>query len=156
MLSILLIDDEPNVLAALSRTLRRQLDAAVRIETWTDPHAALARVGTHEFDLIVADCHMPLMDGIQFLRSARDLQPEALRIIVGVAAESGGTTAAIDEIDEIGMFRRVVKPWPAEQLVQDVRAALAQAAASYGQRELAAAIRVASCTVDRAKVTSSE
>lgn len=141
MLSILLLDDEPNLLCARSRTLRSQLDTVVRVETCSDPHEALARVGAHDFDVIVADRDMAPMNGIEFLHCARALQPEALRLLVVTSSEIGGSTAAIDEL---GVFRCIIEPWSAERLVEDVRAALAQAVASRAERELAAAVRAAS------------
>ncbi|MES3015788.1 MAG: response regulator [Pseudomonadota bacterium] len=144
MLSILLLDDEPNLLSARSRTLRSQLDTAVRVETCSDPDEALARVGAHDFDVIVAGCDMALMNGVRFLHFARALQPEALRVLVGTPGEIGSSAAAIDEL---GGFRCAVEPWSDERLVDDVRAALAQAAASRAERELAAAVRAASSRV---------
>lgn len=141
MLSILLLDDEPNLLSARSRTLRSHLDTAVRVETCSDPHEALARVGANDFDVIVFDSDMASMNSIEFLHLARELQPEALRVLVVTPSAIGASTAAIDAL---GVFRCIVAPWSAERLVEDVPAALAQAVASRAERELAAAVRAAS------------
>lgn len=139
MYSILLLDDEPHVLSALRRTLRTPLGPSVTMETFTDPHEALARLGNHSVDLIVSDFRMPLMDGVQFLRFARELQPHALRMIVSASTEINGVMSAINEV---GVFRYIVKPWTSEILVEDVRNALSQASASREQRQLADAMRV--------------
>jgi DNA-binding NtrC family response regulator len=139
MFSILLLDDEPNVLSALRRTLRQPLGPQVALETFTDPHDALARIGAHEFDLIVSDFRMPLMNGIQFLHFAREMQPATPRIIVSASTEIDGVMSAINEV---GVFRYIVKPWTAEVLIDDVRAALAQATLGREERRLAAAMRV--------------
>src|ERR1700712_3295159 len=108
MFSILLLDDEPHVLSALRRTLRKPLGDQLSIETFTDPHEALRRVGQQRYDLIVSDFRMPLMDGIQFLRFAREIQPTALRMIVSASTEIDGVMRAINDVE---VFRYIVKPW---------------------------------------------
>ncbi len=139
MFSILLLDDEPNVLAALRRTLRGPLGSGVKMETFTDPHDALARVGEHSFDLVMSDFRMPVMDGIQFLHFVREMQPATLRMIVSASTDISSVMSAVNDV---GVFRYVVKPWTTELLVEDVRAALAQSLASREQRQLADAMRV--------------
>ena len=140
MTSILLLDDEPHVLSALRRTLRTPLGDQVTMETFTHPHEALARVDEHAFDLIVTDFRMPLMDGIQFLRFARELQPHAVRMIVSASTEIRGVMAAINDV---GVYRYIVKPWTSELLLEDVRAALDHARSGREERALADAMRVA-------------
>lgn len=139
MPSILMLDDEPNVVAALRRALRRPLGEHVTIETFTDPHDALARVGEHAFDLVMSDFRMPLMDGIQFLRFVRELQPGAVRMVVSASTELNGVMSAINDV---GVFRYVVKPWTTELLIEDVNAALALSATGREQRRLADESRV--------------
>ncbi len=139
MASILMLDDEPHVVAALRRALRRPLGEGTTMECFTDPHAALARVGEHAFDLVVSDFRMPQMDGIQFLRFVRAMQPEALRMIVSASTE---ISAVMSAINEIGVFRYVVKPWTTELLIEDVKAALEHAAGGREQRRLADEMRV--------------
>jgi two-component system probable response regulator PhcQ len=136
---ILLLDDEPHVLSALRRTLRLPLGDRVTLEMHTDPHAALARVGEARFDVVCSDFRMPAMDGVQFLHFVRELQPEAVRMIVSASTEIQGVMSAINEV---GVFRYVVKPWTATVLVDDLRAALAQADADRETRALAEAKRL--------------
>jgi DNA-binding NtrC family response regulator len=138
MSTILLLDDEPYVLSALRRALRQPLGDQVRMESFTDPHAALARVGEHSFDLVISDFRMPAMDGVQFLRYVRSLQPNALRMIVSASTE---ISAVMSAINEVGVFRYVVKPWTTELLIADVRDALAESGATREQRRLADAMR---------------
>ena len=136
---ILMLDDEPHVLSALRRTLRLPLGEGVTLEMHTDPHEALARVGSETYDLVVSDFRMPAMDGIQFLRFVRELQPGAVRMIVSASTEVTGVMSAINDI---GVFRYIVKPWSSAPLVEDVRAALAQSKADREQRDLAEARRM--------------
>jgi two-component system probable response regulator PhcQ len=139
--SILLLDDEPHVLAAIRRCLRGALEDGVSIETYGDAHEALARAGQREFDLVISDFRMPAMDGIQFLRFFREMQPNAMRMIVSASTEINGVMSAINDI---GVFRYIVKPWTTDLLVEDVRTALALAEAQRKVRELADA----ACGVD--------
>ena len=136
---ILMLDDEPHVISALRRALRAPLGETVTLEPFTDPYDALARVGEQRFDLVMSDFRMPGLDGIQFLRFVRELQPHALRMIVSASTDIAGVMSAINEI---GVFRYVVKPWATPLLIDDVRAALGEAAAARQQRDLADAMRL--------------
>lgn len=139
--TMLLLDDEPHVLAALRRTLRLPLGDGVRMEFFTDVHNALARVGEQPFDLVMADYRMPGLDGVQFLRFVRTMQPDALRMIVSASTEISGVMSAINDV---GVFRYVVKPWTNDLLVADVADALRESAAAAEQRRLAEAMRLSS------------
>ena len=134
-----MLDDEPHVLSALRRTLRLPLGEDVTMELFTCPHEALQRMGTQAFDLIMSDFRMPAMNGIQFLRFARELQPDAVRIIVSASTEIDGVMSAINDV---GVFRYIVKPWASALLVSDVREALAKSVADRDERELAQAKRM--------------
>lgn len=146
MLSMLLLDDDPHVLSALRRTLRTSFGDSVRIELFTDPHEALARVDEHTFELIVSDFRMPGMDGIQFLRFAREIQPHAMRMIVSASTEVNAVTSAINDV---GVFRYIVKPWTPDLVIEHVRAALAASQSSREERALADAMRVATGRLGR-------
>lgn len=139
MFLILMLDDEPDALAALRRTLRDPLGCNVKLQLFTDPHDALARVGEHRFDLVMSDFRMPVMDGIKFLHFVRELQPTALRMIVGASTDISSVMSAVNDF---GVFRYGVKPWTTEVLIDDVRAALIQSVSNRDQRRLADAIRV--------------
>lgn len=78
---VLLVDDEPNILSATRRMLRR---AGGKLETTicVGADAALAELDSTSFDVVVSDMRMPGMDGAQFLRNVRDQQPEAMRIVL--------------------------------------------------------------------------
>ncbi|MBX3197743.1 MAG: HDOD domain-containing protein [Labilithrix sp.] len=85
---VLLVDDEPRIVAGLQRLLRphRALwDVAVA----TSAHDALAMLEEHSFDVIVSDMRMPEMDGAAFLKIAREKYPATMRIVL-----SGQTDAS--------------------------------------------------------------
>lgn len=138
MQTILMLDDEPYVVAALRRTLRGPLGSQVSIESFTDPHAALARIDEQAFDLVMSDFRMPLMDGVQFLRFARELQPQSVRMVVSASTDM---SAVMGAVNDVGVFRYVLKPWTTDLLIEDVCAALALSHAQREQQRLAEAMR---------------
>jgi len=109
MLRIMLVDDESNVTNALRRTLTRSLQGkAVDIETFDDPRQALARAGEVDFSVVVSDYRMPPMDGVEFLKRFRVIQPDAIRLILSASSDVEALLAAINEA---GAFRYILKPW---------------------------------------------
>ena len=76
---LLAIDDDPQVLRALERDLR-ELRAELVLER--DPRAALARLDDAEFDVVIAACRMPDIDGLQVLTEVRRRCPATLRLML--------------------------------------------------------------------------
>jgi len=124
MSRILLIDDEPHVLAALQRALLQMFAAAPpQIESYSDPFKALARICECEFDLVICDYMMPQMSGGELLQVLRDVAPATVRIMLSASTEYGTVVSAINQA---AAFRFMSKPWDAAELEQNVRLALAQ------------------------------
>ncbi len=73
--TLLLVDDEPNVVAALRRLLRD----GYRILSASSGAEGLQLLATHPVDIIVSDQRMPGMSGVELLRQARQLYPETIR-----------------------------------------------------------------------------
>lgn len=121
---LLLVDDEPNILRSLERQLRtisRGDGPAYLIETCTNPVVALQRAGEAAFDLVISDYRMPEMNGVDFLRSFRGLQPTAARLILSGQTDLAGMIGAINEA---GIMRFLAKPWEEAELVFAVETAL--------------------------------
>jgi DNA-binding NtrC family response regulator len=122
---ILLVDDEPRIVSALQRLLRHALrDASgrpYRVEGFNDATAALARAGEVAFALAISDYRMPEMNGIEFLRALRALQPDCGRIILSGYADLNAVIAAINDA---GISRFVSKPWTDFDLLSAVQQAL--------------------------------
>lgn len=120
-LHVLLVDDEPAILHALVRTLRRGtadgLWPALRTEIFTDPAAALARAQEQPFALAISDFRMPGMNGAQFLAHLRECQPECRRVILSAHADFEGLTDAINSA-RISLF--LSKPWNEPELLAAV------------------------------------
>lgn len=133
--SLLLVDDEPNILSALTRVFASEPYA---IETFTDPTAALARARQAEFDLVLSDYRMPEVDGVSFLTIFRTLQPDCARLILSGYAD---IDALLGSINDAWIFRFICKPWHDGELRATVAQALAHRAVLLENRRLADRVR---------------
>src|SRR6266536_75224 len=134
--AILAVDDEPAVLAAVARDLRRGFGERYRILRSGSGAEALEllrqlRTRGDQVALLIADQRMPGMAGTEYLVEARKLVPEAKRVLLTAYAD---TQAAIAAINEVALDYYLLKPWdpPEEQLypvVEDLLATWAAGAA---------------------------
>src|SRR5918998_1145910 len=118
--AILAVDDEPAVLAAVARDLRRGFGEEYRILRAGSGAEALdllreLRTRGDQVALLVADQRMPGMAGTDYLVEARKLAPEAKRVLLTAYAD---TEAAISAINDVALDYYLLKPWdpPEEQL----------------------------------------
>lgn len=135
---ILLVDDEANILASLKRELMAQ-KGEFTVETRTSPTEALKLAHEKAFDLVISDYKMPEMDGIAFLQAFREIQPDAVRIIL-----SGQTDqhALVEAINRTHIYRFIGKPWNEAELAGVISQALAFHKAVHDNRWLAGEYRV--------------
>jgi len=117
--SILIVDDEELVLSSLRWMLTLQTDYEV-IEA-NDPRRALEQVKGTSVDVVISDFLMPQMNGIEFLKGVRRLQPEAVRILL---TGYGDKENAIRAINEVGLYHYMEKPWDNDALLMVIRNAL--------------------------------
>ena len=141
MSRLLLLDDEPSVVQSLLRTMRRGLPGTVKVEGFDDPYLALSRASEVAFDVIISDFRMPRMDGLSFLRQVRQTQPKAIRLVLSASAEVEIVTRAINDVE---VFRYLVKPWVEKELLDHIRAALEKAESLKQDHELANQMRLLS------------
>jgi thioredoxin reductase (NADPH) len=118
--AILAVDDEPAVLSAVSRDLRRQYGNDYRIVRADSGAAALEaleglRLRGDDVAVLIADQRMPGMSGVDFLHRAIELYPSAKRVLLTAYAD---TEAAIKAINEVQLDHYLMKPWdpPEERL----------------------------------------
>ncbi len=118
--AILAVDDEPAVLAAVSRDLRRGFGERYRIVRATSGPEALEllkemRTRGDQVALLIADQRMPGMPGTDYLVEARKIVPDAKRVLLTAYAD---TEAAIAAINDVALDYYLLKPWdpPEEQL----------------------------------------
>jgi thioredoxin reductase (NADPH) len=118
--AIVAVDDEPAVLAAVARDLRRGFGENYRIMragSGAEALDLLSQMHTRgdRVAMLVADQRMPGMDGTDYLVKARTIFPEAKRVLLTAYAD---TDAAIQAINEVALDYYLLKPWdpPEEQL----------------------------------------
>lgn len=131
---ILLLDDEEHVLSALKRMLRVGFGAELRVETTVDPELALAKLKESHFDVVVSDFRMPLMNGSEFLALVRYIQPHAVRMILSASSDFDSLMQVVNDVE---IFRYLVKPWVEKDFIDHVRQALERAGQQRYERELA-------------------
>lgn len=131
---ILLVDDDPNLLSALQRQLRKRFDLA----TAQGGEEALAAVekanhGQEPFAVVLCDMRMPGMDGVEVLKRIKDLAPDTVRMMLTGNADQ---QTAIASINHGSIFRFYTKPCPADQLTEGLEAGLEQYRLITAEREL--------------------
>jgi len=140
MKRLLLVDDESNVLSALKRLFRARFGSQVGVEAFTDPDLALARVKEVPFDVVMSDYRMPQMTGIDFLRQVREIQPQAVRMILSATSDFEVLQQAINEIE---VYRFLGKPWTELGMAEQIADAIEKSGEQRQERELAdAAMRL--------------
>src|SRR5205807_1232723 len=118
--AIVAVDDEPAVLAAVARDLRRGFGERFRVLRSTSGTEALEllrelRTRGDQVAMLIADQRMPGMPGTDYLVEARKIVPDAKRVLLTAYAD---TEAAIQAINEVSLDYYLLKPWdpPEEQL----------------------------------------
>jgi len=115
--TILCVDDEQDVVDALYDTFMDQYN----VITATSGNEALALLADHDIALVISDQRMPEMSGVEFLSQARIRKPSAIRIMLSGYADMN---AALDAINEAGIYKFLVKPWDDLELKQTIDKAL--------------------------------
>ena len=114
---ILIVDDEPDNLALLYRTLRGKYDIAKS----TSPLMALEMLKQESFHCILSDHKMPEMDGVEFLKRCCEISPDTMRLLVTAYTDAG---ILIDAINYAKIYRYIKKPYNPDELVLIVQNAL--------------------------------
>ena len=106
------------VLKGLRDTLTRE---GYNVVTAANPFLGLEELKRHTFSVIISDNHMPGMMGMQFLAQAREIQPNASRILITAVLS---LDTVIDAINKGEIYRFIVKPWLREELLATVKNAV--------------------------------
>jgi thioredoxin reductase (NADPH) len=114
------IDDDPQVLRAISRDLRSHFRQTYRILSTTSVKEALESLldlknKGESIALFISDQRMPEMEGVDFLQKAREFFPSARRVLLTAYSD---TDAAIKAINSVQLDYYLMKPWdpPEEKL----------------------------------------
>lgn len=113
--TLLAVDDEPNILAALRRLFRA---TGWRILTAEHAEGALAVLATEPVDAVLSDMRMPGMDGVQLLERVSQGWPRTARLLLTGQADLRST---IDAINRGRLHRYITKPWNDEELLLTLR-----------------------------------
>ena len=113
--TVLAVDDEPNILAALRRLFR---ETGWRILTAGSAEEALALLSLEPVNAVLSDMRMPGMDGVQLLEKVRLGWPYVARLLLTGQADLGSTIAAINRG---WLHRYITKPWNDDELVLTLR-----------------------------------
>ena len=116
--TVLLVDDEPAILAALRRSLRGE---SYRILTSNDPREAISILEREPVDLMVSDIDMPGMSGVELVGHARRAFPEVVRILL---TGRGSLESALRAINDGEVYRYLTKPWDESELRETIAQAL--------------------------------
>jgi len=112
--TLLIVDDEAQILSALKRALRREGYEIVAAES----SAAALRILDERFvDAILSDHKMPGMSGVQLLARAAEMRPDVVRMLIT------GWTHEIppERLEEVGICALVTKPWDDAKLKATLR-----------------------------------
>lgn len=117
---ILIVDDDPNVLASMKRVFRKE---NYTIETASNGKKALGLMRQKKFHLVISDHMMPEMNGAELLQKVREQFPETIRIMLTGHAD---TSAIMGAIKEGAVYRFILKPANEDDLRVTVALALEQ------------------------------
>ena len=116
---VLIVDDDPQLLAGLARNLRRLIPV---VSAAGGAEALEVLKKDRAFSVIICDMRMPGMDGAQFFAEARLLVPNAVRILLTGQADLAAVVAAINQGR---IYRFIAKPVDRDDLMKVIGAAMA-------------------------------
>src|SRR5207244_8180441 len=106
---ILVVDDEPDNLDAFRFNFKR----VFQIHTAGSGDEALALLRDHDVSVIVTDQLMPRMTGLEFLKAARAVRPNAVGIILTAFTD---VDVLIESINLGHVYRYITKPWNTKKI----------------------------------------
>jgi signal transduction histidine kinase len=107
--NLLVIDDEPEIVKALTRQFRRTYN----VFSTTNAEEAFAILEREHIQVVISDQRMPGMNGVEFFERIKFKYPDALKLILTGYSD---IEAVIGAINEGQVFRYVTKPWNPEEL----------------------------------------
>lgn len=132
--SILLVDDEPEILFSLRGLLRKDFE----VYTAESGAEAMQILKEHSIHVILTDQRMPGMTGVQLLHRVLGEHPQAIRIVFTGYAD---IKAVIDAVNQGHIYRYITKPWDPDELIGVLRQACAAYDRLIDQQRLLADLR---------------
>ena len=140
---VLCVDDESSILRALRRVF---MDEPWELLFAESGEAGLDLISERGVDLVLSDFRMPGMDGVTFLKRAKAMQPDCMRIVLSGYADINLIISALNEGE---IYRFVAKPWNDEELVDNIRKALEHGRLDCENRQLAEQLRALNAGLER-------
>ncbi len=116
--SILIVDDDKNILMSLKRTLKRE---GYSLYLATGAKEALEKIeAVSSIDMVISDYQMPGINGLRLLKNLKNSHPEILTIMMTGLED---IKIAASAINEAGVYKFIVKPWSNDDLRITIRRA---------------------------------
>jgi DNA-binding NtrC family response regulator len=128
--TLLLVDDEANILSALKRVLRRE---NYRILTAGSGEEALGLLARHDVGVILTDHRMSGISGTELLARARVMYPQTVRLIL---TGYNGLDSLSEAINRGEIYKYLTKPWEETDLLQAIREAFRHYSGNLEQQSL--------------------
>ena len=144
---LMVVDDDPHILRALERELGESYAQGclgvypLEVRTFERADVALSAAHAQEFDVVISDYAMPSLDGVEFLRMMKEMQADAVRILLSGVADVAVLIAAVNTA---GVSYFVGKPWRDYELRAAIDHALSQRELELENRFLADLLRMTS------------
>ncbi len=119
---ILIVDDEYSILNAFKRILADE-DYEVHVANSGSEGLNKLRSAPKPYSLIISDQRMPEMSGVQFFAQAKEIFPDAVRILLTGYADSD---AIIEAINKGGVHLYFTKPWHEEEILLHIKQSLSK------------------------------
>lgn len=127
---VLFVDDEPNVLQSIRRSLRKSFD----VDTAEGGQEALDKMAANgSYAVIVSDMRMPGMNGVEFLSEAKKRAPDSVRMMLTGNADQ---QTAVDAVNHGDIFRFLNKPCGPEDLTNALQSGIRQHELITAEKEL--------------------
>ena len=114
---VLVVDDELRSQEALRRVLAEEFE----VLTASSPAEAEKILEEEMVHAILCDQRMPLVTGVEFLKTVRERWPDPVRMIISGFTYSEDIIAGVNEA---GIYQYITKPWQPDQLMTTVRSAI--------------------------------
>ncbi len=113
--TLLVVDDDVNVLTALHRLFRRD---HYRVLTASSPSEGFELLALYRVQVVLCDQRMPVMNGTEFLSKVKEMYPDTIRIILSGHA---AVETVLESINRGAIYRFYTKPWDDQELRDNVR-----------------------------------
>lgn len=134
--NLLIIDDEPEVIKALTRIFRKDYN----VFSTTDAERAFGIMETEKIQVIVSDQRMPGITGVEFFSKIKYKYPDAIKLILTGYSD---IEAVKDAINKGQVFRYVTKPWDPYEIENIIKEAFDKSDLIIQNRELLESLKEA-------------